>query len=142
MLLSNGYSFVKRHHVVQEADRTPGVEQRKDVRMLQARRGPDLDDESLGSEHRRQLGLEHLDRDLAIVLEVVGEIDRRHAALAQLALDAVAIGECSRQTEGGFGHPTKLRRRATWQQVPRSATVGRSLGAGGADRPAFTVLAQ
>ena len=32
-------------------------------------------------------------RDLAIVLEIVREIDGRHAARAELALDAIAVGE-------------------------------------------------
>ena len=36
-----------------------------------------------------------LDGDLAIVSEVVCEIDRRHSARAELALDAVAIGQRS-----------------------------------------------
>ena len=35
----------------------------------------------------RELGAQHLDRDLAVVPEVVREIDGRHAAGAELALD-------------------------------------------------------
>ena len=49
--------------------------------------------EPLGAEHGGELGLEDLERDLAVVLEVLGEVDGGHAALAQLALDAVAVGE-------------------------------------------------
>ena len=49
--------------------------------------------EPLGAEHGGELGLQHLDRDLAVVPEVLGEVDRRHAARAELALDAVAVGE-------------------------------------------------
>ena len=48
--------------------------------MLQRRRGLDLHHEPLGAEHRGEFGLEHFDRDLAIVLEVCGEIDRGHPA--------------------------------------------------------------
>ena len=51
-----------------------------------------------------QLGLEHLDGDLAVVLEVVGEIDRGHAALAQLALDPVGIGQGGLQATEEIGH--------------------------------------
>ena len=38
--------------------------------MLQRRGGLDLLHEALGAEHGRQLGLEDLDGDLAVVLEV------------------------------------------------------------------------
>ena len=44
-------------------------------------------------EHRRELGLEDLDRDLPVVLFVVREIHGGHAARAELALEAVAAGE-------------------------------------------------
>ena len=65
--------------------------------MLQRRRRLDLLHESLGAEHRGELGLEHFDRNLAIVLEILGEIDRGHAARAELALDAVAARERNAQ---------------------------------------------
>ena len=77
----------ERHHVEQQAVRSPRVEERQDMRMLQARRRLDLGDEALAAEHGGEFGLEHLDRDVAVVLEVVGEIDRRHAAGAEFALD-------------------------------------------------------
>ena len=61
--------------------------------MLQVRRGLDLGEEPLGADDGGELRAQHLDRDLAIVLQVLGEIDGRHAAGAELALDAVAVGE-------------------------------------------------
>ena len=54
---------------------------------------PDLALEALGAECGGELGAEDLDGDVAVVLEVVGEVDGGHAALAQLALEAVAGGE-------------------------------------------------
>ena len=42
-----------------------------------------------------ELGAEHLDRDLAVVLEVLGEVDRGHAAPAELALDPVAVRQAA-----------------------------------------------
>ena len=39
-------------------------------------------------------------RDVAVVLEVVREIDGRHAAGAELALDAIAVSERGAQTLG------------------------------------------
>src|SRR4051812_42276644 len=61
--------------------------------MLQRRGRLDLDDEPLGAQHRGELRLQDFDRDLAIVLEVVREVDGRHSALAEFALDAIAAGE-------------------------------------------------
>ena len=61
--------------------------------MLQGRGGLDLAKKPLGADDGGQLGPQHLDRDVAIVLEILREIDRGHAALAELALDAVAVGE-------------------------------------------------
>ena len=56
-----------------------------------SRGDPDLGEEALAAEHRGQLGAQDLEGDVAVVLEVVREIDRRHAARAELALDAVAV---------------------------------------------------
>ena len=114
-----------RHHVEEEPAGLSRVIDREDMRVGEPGRHLDLPEEPLGADLDGDLRAKDLESDSTVVAEVPGEEDDRHAALAQLALDAVAIGECSRQTEGGFGHPTKLRRRATWQQVPRSATVGR-----------------
>jgi hypothetical protein len=36
--------------------------------------------------------MHHLDRDVAVVLEVAGEVDGRHAAGAELAGDAIVRG--------------------------------------------------
>src|SRR3972149_7073407 len=53
----------------------------------------DLAQKPIGPEGRGHLGPENLDRDLAVVLQVVGEIDRRHPATSELSLDGVAAGE-------------------------------------------------
>ena len=39
----------------------------------------------------------HLERDGAVVLQVLGEEDGRHAAAAELALDGVAVGQSRRE---------------------------------------------
>ena len=41
----------------------------------------------------RELGAEHLERDVAVVPEVVREVDGRHAAGAELALDDIPVGQ-------------------------------------------------
>ena len=61
--------------------------------MVQVGGGRDLAQKALGSEGVDQLGTEHLDGYLAIMLEVMREIDRRHAACAKLAVEAVVIGQ-------------------------------------------------
>ena len=45
-------------------------------------------EEPLGAERGGQLRAQHLEGDRPVVPEVVGEVDRGHAAAAQLALDA------------------------------------------------------
>ena len=72
--------------------------------MLQRRDGLDLAQEPLGADHGGELGLEDLDGDLAVVLEVLGEVDRGHAARAELALDAVAVGKSCCKVGPGVGH--------------------------------------
>ena len=61
--------------------------------MLQRGGRLDLGEKPLAAQRRGEIGVEHLDRDAAIVLHVVREVHGRHAAATELALDAVAIGE-------------------------------------------------
>ena len=61
--------------------------------MLEVRGGLDLHEEPIGADHGRELGTEHLERDLAVVHQVVREVDGGHPARAKLALDAIAIGK-------------------------------------------------
>ena len=68
--------------------------------MLEVGRGLDLGEESLGSDYGGQLWSENLEGHLPIVPHIVGEIDGGHAALAQLPLDAVAVGEGGRESLG------------------------------------------
>ena len=56
---------------------------------------PDLAEEALRPERRRQLGPQNLDGHLAVMLEILGEVDRRHASPAGLPHDAVARGQGS-----------------------------------------------
>ena len=102
--VAQALAFDERHDVVRRAVRLAAVDQPQDMRVLQVGDGPDLAQESLGADHGRQLRPQHLDRDLAIVLEVLGEVHRRHAALAQLPLDAVAVGERGGKAVGLVDH--------------------------------------
>ncbi len=98
-LLLTGQTGIERltfyigHHIVEKAVGHSRVVEAQDVGVLQVGGYPDLVEEPLAAQHSRKLWLEHLDRDLAVVLEVLGQVDRRHAALAELALDPVVVGQ-------------------------------------------------
>jgi hypothetical protein len=53
----------------------------------------------------RELGPQHLERDLAVVPHIMREVDRGHAALAKLALDAVAISQGGAESVRCHGFP-------------------------------------
>ena len=80
--------------------------------MAQVGGGRDLAQEALGPEGVNQLGSEHLYGDLAIVLEVMREIDRRHPARTKLAVEAVAIGQGSLKSGLEVGHVGRQRESA------------------------------
>ena len=61
--------------------------------MLEPRGGLDLAEKAFAANHRAEFGMQDLDGDLAGVLEVFGEVDGGHAALAELPLDAIAVGK-------------------------------------------------
>ena len=59
--------------------------------MLEPGGEPDLALEALGAERRGELGVQHLERDRPVVPQVVREVDGRHPAPAQLALERVSV---------------------------------------------------
>ena len=61
--------------------------------MLEPSGRPDLAQETLRTEGGTEVGVEDLEGDRAVVLEVVREIDSRHPAPAELALQPVAVGQ-------------------------------------------------
>ena len=62
--------------------------------MLRSARGhADLAEESLGAEDGPELGTQELERDAALVADVAGEVNGRHAAATDLAIDVVAAGQ-------------------------------------------------
>jgi len=81
------------HHIVKNPVCMPGIVERQDVRVSQLGRDLDLAEESLKAEDRGKLGPEDLEGHAALVLQVLGEIDRGHAAAPQLAAERVAVGE-------------------------------------------------
>ena len=88
-----GLAFDVRHDVIQEPVRFAGIEQRQQVGVLQVGGDPDLGQEPLGAEDRGEFGPQHLERDLPLVLQILGQVDRGHPAGAEFPLDPVAVGE-------------------------------------------------
>ena len=79
----------------------------------------DLALEPLGAERGCHLRVQHLEGHLALVLEIAGEKNRRHAAPAELALDEVAAGQGG--LEAGEEVGQSGRRGGTWECVARES---------------------
>ena len=60
------------------------------MRVLQVRRGLDFREETFRSYNCGQLRLEDLERNVPVVLYVLGEVDGGHPTFAQLSLDLIA----------------------------------------------------
>src|SRR5207244_3648793 len=65
------------------------------TRARQAGRGGDLAQEAIDAEARGELGMEHLDRNRSLVLQVDRQKNCRHPAAADRAVDGVAIREAA-----------------------------------------------
>ncbi len=72
--------------------------------MIELAGNLDLPQEPLGADGGGQPGLEDLDRNLTAVLQVFGEVHRRHPTATQLTLDLVAVGEGSLEAIQDVGH--------------------------------------
>ena len=90
---SQRFAFHVRHHVVEQTVGATRIEERQYVGMLEIRSELDLLEEALGAQNRRELRMQDFDRDLAVVANVLGQVDRRHSARAELAFDAIAAAE-------------------------------------------------
>ncbi len=65
------------------------------MRVHEARSRFHFAKEPIGAHRVGQLGMEHLERDLATVLHILGEIDGRHPATSELALDGILVTQRS-----------------------------------------------
>lgn len=84
--------------------RLAGIEERKDMGVLEIGGRGDLCQESLSTEDRGQLRLQHLEGDVPVMSEILGERHRGHPTLAQSPLDSVAAFEGCVQAGYGVGH--------------------------------------
>ena len=88
-------------------------------------------EEAIRTKSRGQLRPHHLHRHTAIVLEVLGEVDRRHPAFAQHPLDLVAAGQgpfdlrdLDDAGDGGPGRNSGIGRRGLPQRRQNCASSG------------------
>jgi hypothetical protein len=108
------------HHVEEEGVRRTGVEERENMGMLEIRGRLDLGQEAFRANDRGQLRLQNLERDLPLVLQVIGEIDGGHATLTEFGLDAVAALEGGVQAGDRVGRVHALNMRQG--RLPREGT--------------------
>ena len=92
-----------RHSVPELARGVAGVEDRENVRVLQAGGDADLAEEAVRTQGRCELGVDNLERDGAVVAKVAREVNRGHAAPPELALDRVAVGQGGSKVVEGVG---------------------------------------
>ncbi len=115
--LSQRLAVDERHHVVEKTVVLARIEQGKNVRVLEVGGGLDLLEESLGAEDGSELRPQHFDGDRAVVLQIVSEVDVRHAAFAQVAFNLVAVSEGGREPGGDLGHGAKMGRLSEFSEV-------------------------
>ncbi len=53
----------------------------------------DLAEKPLGTDGGGEFGAQHFDRHLAMVFQILGEVDRGHPTSTDLPLDGIAVGE-------------------------------------------------
>ena len=79
------------------------------MRMPQFGRGLDFAQEPVGAERGPEIGMQHLDGDVALVLEIVREVDGGHPAGTEFAVDAVAVPDCGGDALHVIAHDAGLR---------------------------------
>jgi hypothetical protein len=84
------------------------VDESDDVGVLKLGGKPDLAQEPLGAEHGGKLGAEDLERHEPVVPKIACEIDRGHAAAAELALEHVAVSQVRLELIARIAHPGTL----------------------------------
>ncbi len=87
--------------------------------MLQVGSDLNFPQKPLGAEGSGEIRPEDLHRDLAMVLQVLSEVDRRHPTAANLPLNGVTVGEGGFETIEGIGHGAALRLSSTSGLYPK-----------------------
>ena len=123
------------HNIVKEPARLAGIVHGEDVRVGESRHDLDFVEEPLDSDDRGEAGEQHLERDLALMPGVVGQIHAGHAAAAEQAAELEPPGQLGIEVGRGMSVGTGLeytacltRRLAQWSIVAAATeTSARSL---------------
>ncbi len=92
------------HHIVEQGIGLTRIEQRQDVRMLELGGGLYLGKKPLAAERGAEVGMQHFDGDIAVVLEIVTEKNSRHSAGADFPVHFIAAGKRRAKTFGDGRH--------------------------------------
>lgn len=106
--ISQRFALDHRHHIIEEAIGLTRIEQGEDVGVIQSSGNLDFTEESVGGQGGAQVLMENLDRDLTVVLQVFGQVNRGHATTAQLFLDGVPVRQGRPQTFDDISHPAPI----------------------------------
>ena len=102
--VAQGLAFDVRHGEPEMPGGLARVEYGQDVRVLEAGGQLDLAQEPFGSERCGELRVEHLERYRPVVLQVLRQVDSRHAAAAELALERVPLAQRRLERGPDVGH--------------------------------------
>src|SRR6266850_989031 len=120
--LAQGFPVDVGHRIPQEPAGLPRIEERKNVGVAEVSGRLDFVPETLRAEAGGEFGVQDLERDRAVMLEVPREVHSCHAAPAELALDRVAITEGLFEKTGESGHGAARWRRLesapAWRFTP------------------------
>ena len=121
----------ERHDEVEQVAAAARVEEWNDVRVLERTRDGDLALEPFHADRGRQIGIDDLHRELALVPQVARVVDSGHAAAPELVAEHVVRSEQllkSAQVVGqtdprcdGVSRATSRRRPSPWSPTPPTA---------------------
>jgi len=90
---AKGLSLHVGHHKEKEALGLAGVMKGKNMRVSEIGHRLDFPKEPLCAQGPSQLRIEHLHGDLAMMLQVLGQVDGGHPAATDLAVESITVGE-------------------------------------------------
>ena len=125
--LAQRFAVDERHDEIEQAVGLARVVDRKDVRMVERRGNGDLAQEPLADDSSRHLGVQHLDRDPAVVLVILRHVHRGHAPAAAFGHQFVCTepGAGRKRLAGG---PGEERGRVSRRARAEEAVAGRGCG--------------
>ncbi len=95
------FAFYEWHHVIQRVPGFARIKERQDIRVLKPRNQTDFIEETSAAVGAAEIGIDRLDGDGAIMLQVVRQKHRGHPRSADLPLEPIPVTErCLQRVEG------------------------------------------